>query len=93
MFDEKKKSLKIEINHDRTRLGPCGVPLLFGTPERPAVIQGQVVFETDRPCKGGDLEIEYIAQFNIEWSGTSCCSHPPLSPIHVGPQAHIYEPL
>ncbi|KAF9285233.1 hypothetical protein BGZ68_004028 [Mortierella alpina] len=68
MFDEKKKSLKIEINHDRTRLGPCGVPLLFGTPERPAVIQGQVVFETDRPCKGGDLEIEYIAQFNIEWS-------------------------
>ncbi|KAG9325315.1 hypothetical protein KVV02_006955 [Mortierella alpina] len=68
MFDKKKKSLKIQINHDRTRLGPCGVPLLFGTPERPAVIQGQVVFETDYLCKGGDLEIEYTAQANVEWS-------------------------
>ncbi|KAF9962299.1 hypothetical protein BGZ70_008075 [Mortierella alpina] len=75
MFDKKKKSLKIVINHDRTRLGPCGVPLLFGTPERPAVIQGQVVFETDHPSKGGDLEIEYTAQANVEWSElTSECS-------------------
>ncbi|CAO3570701.1 unnamed protein product [Mortierella alpina] len=68
MFDRKKKSLKIVINHDRTRLSPCGVPLLFGTPERPSVIQGQVVFETDHPSKGGDLEIEYTAQANVEWS-------------------------
>ena len=75
MFDKKKKSLKIVINHDRTRLGPCGVPLLFGTPERPAVIQGQVVFETDHPSKGGDLEIEYTAQANVEWSGGSATSH------------------
>ncbi|KAF9572737.1 hypothetical protein EC968_009465 [Mortierella alpina] len=68
MFNKKKKSLKIEIIHDRARLGPCGVPLLFGTPDRPAVIQGQVVFETDQPSKGGDLEIEYMAQANVEWS-------------------------
>ncbi|KAF9945482.1 hypothetical protein BGZ72_001289 [Mortierella alpina] len=68
MFDKKKRAFTIDISHDRKRLGPCGVPLLFGAPERPAVIQGQVVFETDHASKGGDLEIEYSAEANVEWA-------------------------
>ncbi|KAF8930626.1 hypothetical protein EDD21DRAFT_179618 [Dissophora ornata] len=62
------KTLSIHIQNDPAHLGPNGQLLLYGTPENPAVISGQVVFETDHTAKGDDLEITYSAMLGVEWA-------------------------
>ncbi|KAF9986197.1 hypothetical protein BGZ65_008516 [Modicella reniformis] len=61
------KSLKLNIQHDPSHLGPSGQLLLYGTPEQPAAIAGQVIFETDHDAKGENLEIIFSAMLRVEW--------------------------
>lgn len=59
--------LTIEIKHNPASLGPNGEPLLFGTLENPASIEGLVVFQTDEDFKGQDVEIDYTAHAKVSW--------------------------
>lgn len=64
------KSLTLNIQHDPSHLGPHGQLMLYGTPEQPAAITGQVIFETNHDAKGEDLEIIFSALVKVEWCGT-----------------------
>ncbi|KAG0216708.1 hypothetical protein BGX31_000501 [Mortierella sp. GBA43] len=67
MMKKRTKSLTIDINHDPTHLGPNGQLLIYGTPEQPAVITGQVVFETNHDAKGEDLHITFSALVKVDF--------------------------
>ncbi|KAG0051750.1 hypothetical protein BGZ83_003368 [Gryganskiella cystojenkinii] len=67
-------SLTIDIKHNPHFRGPNGEPLLYGTHEEPAMIEGQVVFQTDQDFKGQDVNIDYTVQARASWrtrGGTS----------------------
>ncbi|KAF9401517.1 hypothetical protein BGZ94_005195, partial [Podila epigama] len=65
----KEKSLTVHIKASGT--GPDGVPLLFGAPDAPAVISGQVLFENNYDCKGSDITIEYSSIASVHWTTKS----------------------
>ncbi|KAG0331318.1 hypothetical protein BG005_005837, partial [Podila minutissima] len=66
MAPAKEKTLTIQINSMGT--GPNGVPLLFGAPNQPAVISGNVLFENNYEAKGDDITIEYSAIAAVHWT-------------------------
>ncbi|GJJ73836.1 hypothetical protein EMPS_06194 [Entomortierella parvispora] len=59
--------LTIEVIHNPASRGPNGEPMLFGTLENPAKIEGQVVFQTDEDLKGQDVQIDYTAHARVSW--------------------------
>ncbi|KAF9352458.1 hypothetical protein BGX26_009744 [Mortierella sp. AD094] len=53
------KVLKVEI--PSYEVGPKGIPIIFNCKDEPATIQGRVIFYTNYPCKGGNVDVEYSA--------------------------------
>ncbi|KAF9914666.1 hypothetical protein BX616_007812 [Lobosporangium transversale] len=76
------KKLAINVNSP-TRLGPKGEPLLYGTPEQPAVISGEVVFESDSAFKGQDLTVEVTMMNTSGWTDIAGYHHFPYRSCSV----------
>ncbi|KAF9288077.1 hypothetical protein BGZ68_000836 [Mortierella alpina] len=61
----KHKAIKFNINAVTAALDPDSEPLIYGTPESPASIEGEVVLECDYECKGTVFVLTYAAVVDV----------------------------
>jgi len=71
---EQKKTKSLVLSIDTPSKGPFGFPLITGTTEAPATIQGTVNFASNYDCKGDDITIHYTALAQVKWSSKSVSS-------------------
>ncbi|KAK9760540.1 hypothetical protein K7432_015329 [Basidiobolus ranarum] len=70
MFDrsgDSDKNISIHVE-SRNQHGPLGLPVIYSTPEVPAVIRGYVELNSTKEFKGKDISLQFLAKARSHWT-------------------------
>ncbi|CAO3563546.1 unnamed protein product [Mortierella alpina] len=95
----KHKAIKFNIKATTASIDPDSEPIIYGTPESPARIEGEVVLECNYECKGTVFVLSYAAVVDDYHTDSTYFDkrefhhellHPPGRPNHLAPNVYRF---